>query len=375
MEPSVYVDTISFQIKESLWDSYSDLLMKFYKVNDLMLIPQTILTTDGKENEIHRLCQKTNLRTTISYINRNGNQYSNDTYTTFTFSGLKRYKNSKDAIRQKILNNFIQFLHTNNISFKIKKVDISFDMKVNKRKSIKHFFPIRSNKMGLRQSINSPFDYYEDTTLYVENKNIKKPSMKAYIYDKSIKENLDEKIIRFEISLRKFDNKTSEEFESFWNHINKQISKYNLYFFNDKANCDKNKRIYRNSNFKLSKTLSKSISNTKGIKVNLSLNDDLYKFFKSLFKETNIDINIPKKEYKEFSIRHKIHSYKKKKKINSTIAKQNDTQYNHIPIHSVHNISKKNKNNKFVVQSTYYYFTNFILLCIVFIKEHFINSG
>jgi len=56
--------------------------------------------------------------------------------------------------------------------------------------------------MGLKSALNSPFDYYEKTTLYLENKDVKRPSLKAYLYDND----LDKKIIRFEISIRNIKN-------------------------------------------------------------------------------------------------------------------------------------------------------------------------
>jgi len=60
--------------------------------------------------------------------------------------------------------------------------------------------------MGLKSALNSPFDYYEKTTLYLENKDVKRPSLKAYLYNKSVKNDLDKKIIRFEISIRNIKN-------------------------------------------------------------------------------------------------------------------------------------------------------------------------
>lgn len=137
------------------------------------------------------------------------------------------------------------------------------------------------NRMGLKSKPNDPFNYYENTTLYLEDNSVKKPSVKAYIYDKSIKNNLDERIIRFEVSIRNI-KKECNTFELIMEHIQRQLSKYRLYYFPVIADCNKNKWLYK-SNYKFSKKLEKSIFKYSGVEISISISNEIISFLSKLF--------------------------------------------------------------------------------------------
>lgn len=217
-----------------------------------------------------------------------------DHYTTFKFNGLKSYHINKDKNRNHALIKFIEFISTLDIEYRIKQADIAFDFFI-ENKSIENFLPVIK---GASTSINNPSNTFE-TTLYVGNKNVVKPSVIAYIYDKSIKENLNDKIFRFEISIRDF-NKIENNFEAVINHIKNRLSQYRLFYFDNKAHCNIIKREYRDNIPKKNKeNFSKSLEN-KAFKLsanefNLSLSDEIFAFINSIFTKSNKLVTVERK--------------------------------------------------------------------------------
>ena len=60
-------------------------------------------------------------------------------------------------------------------------------------------------------------------------------------------------------------------------HIQQQLSKYSLYYFDVIAECDKNKRIYKN-NYKVARKLEKSIIQSKAENIELAISDEIMIF-------------------------------------------------------------------------------------------------
>ena len=137
------------------------------------------------------------------------------------------------------------------------------------------------NRQGMKSKPNDPFNYYENTTLYLEDNSVEKPSLKAYIYDKSVKNNLDERIIRFEISIRNIKNEYIS-YETIVRHLQEQLSKYRLFYFPIIAECNNNKWLYK-SKYKFSRKLEKSIVKSGGVAIELSLSDEILEFLAKLF--------------------------------------------------------------------------------------------
>jgi hypothetical protein len=249
-------------------------------MHSLIFIPADI-QLNNIMNDLHKpdiIIYSTDTRHPIIYSYHNGS-VDETTYTTFKFVGLKSYNQKLDRRKYRLLNKFIDFLIKEDIGYRLKRFDIAYDFHINK--SIKNFLPIRVNKMGLRSKPNSPFDYYEKTTLYLEDKSIKKPSLRACLYDKSVKNNLDKKIIRFEISIRNIKNEFNS-YEDIIRHIQQQLSKYKLFYFSVIAECNKNKWLYK-SNYKFSRKLEKSIVKSGGVAIELSLSDEILEFLAKLF--------------------------------------------------------------------------------------------
>lgn len=269
------MDSITIQVINI--ELHQEQFIYFYDMHSLLFLSADIQSMEDMYKS-DRIVSISNTQETIIYSYHNGSM-DDTTYTTFKFVGLKSYDHKKDKRKSKVLNRFVDFLINHDIEYRLKVIDIAYDFAINK--SIKNFFPIRTNKQGLQSDVNDPFNYFENTTLYLEDKSIKKPSLKAYIYDKTVKNDLDEQIIRFEISIRNIDSKIVD-YDSILEHIQNQVSKYRLFYFDVIAECNKNKWIYK-KNYKVSRKLEKSIINSKGVEINLSISNDITDFLSKFF--------------------------------------------------------------------------------------------
>lgn len=324
------VDSISIQLINLQQTQVSP----FYSSNNLMFFKSEL----DNENIIQsRYTTKSDTRTNLFYTSHCGNRYNPNTYTTFNFSGLKSYKNKKDACRANILHDFLKFLPNIAIEKRLSKLDLYFDMAVDKE-YLDYFLPI---KTGQGTAVNNSFNYF-NTTLYIKDKNISKPSQRAYLYIKSIKEHLDEYIIRFEISIRNL-NKIENNYEAVLNHINKILSTYKLYHFNSKAKCNIIKRAY-NKNISKSKkenfpaALENRTKALGGQEIQLSISDETKALIKMFFKKSE------KKIKPERKIPTYIKNLPRKKRTKSTALKKKISIY-HIPKPKMHKNISSTKNS------------------------------
>ncbi len=207
------------------------------------------------------------------------------TYRTFEFIGLKSYNEIRDVKHQSILDNFLKLLQELLfIRYRVTKVDIYKDFHIADT-SIKNFFIARISKQGMRKALNNPFNYFEETTFYVEDKDTKKPLLKTYTYDKSIKENISNKIIRVEASVREIKY---NDYDSLKTHLDTMLSYYRLFYFGDVKNCNAIKTTYSNtmnSETKLSDKLSKKIGRFGGVEIDLSITHLVDKLLEQIYKE------------------------------------------------------------------------------------------
>jgi len=271
------IDSITIQVINLQLFNNEEKFIYFYEMHSLIFISADIQSKD----DIYKpdiITFATDTRHPIIYSYHNGS-VDGTTYTTFKFVGLKSYNKKLDRRKTRLLNKFIDFLIKIDIEYRLKTIDLAYDFHINK--SIKNFLPIMVNRIGMKSKPNDPFNYYENTTLYLEDGSVKDPSLKAYIYDKSVKNNLDDRIIRFEISIRKI-KKEFNTFEAIMEHIEDKLSKYRLFYFPVIAECNKNKWIYK-SNYKFSKKLEKSISKSNVIEVNVSISNEIVSFLSKLF--------------------------------------------------------------------------------------------
>lgn len=275
MQVHHHIDSITIQVINLPF--FQEEFIYFYQMHSLLFIGADMRGI----SDIHKpdiITFSSDTRHPLIYSYHNGSD--DDTkYTTFKFVGLKSYNQKLDRRKYRLLNKFIDFLIKIDIEYRLKTIDFAYDFHINK--SIKNFLPIMVNRVGMKSKPNDPHNYYENTTLYLEDDSVKSPSLKAYIYDKSVKNGLDERIIRFEISIRNIKKKYNT-FELIMEHLQGQLSKFRLYYFPVIAECNKNKWIYK-SNYKFSKKLEKSIVKSNGVEINISISNEITSFLSKLF--------------------------------------------------------------------------------------------
>ncbi len=283
MQVHHHIDSITIQVINLQLNNQEDFIY-FYDLHSLLFISADIQSKD----DIYKpdiITFATDTRHPIIYSYHNGSA-DGTTYTTFKFVGLKSYNQKIDKRKYRLLYKFIDFLIKIDIEYRLKTIDFAYDFHINK--SIKNFLPIMVNRMGLKSKPNDPFNYYENTTLYLEDNSVEKPSLKAYIYDKSVKNGLDERIIRFEVSIRNIKTECNT-FEATMEHLQWQLSRFRLYYFPVIAKCNDNKWLYKKKNklskkrYKFSKKLEKSIFKSDGIEINISISHEITSFLSKLF--------------------------------------------------------------------------------------------
>jgi len=280
MEILSSIDSISIQIINI--DYHKSLFRDFYSDNKLH--NNRIENQRNVEVVVYRFFERNETQLSLFYTSHCGSRHNPTTYTSFNFNGLKSYHENKDLKRTNILSKFIVFVTSHKIEFKLKKLDIDFDIKIQK-KSIENFLPIR---IGKKTGINDPLNFYTPPlsicnprdkfgcTLYVESKDIAKPSVRSYLYDKAFKEGLPYQLFRFEICIAKMQ-KTNNDFENVVKHIKSCVSKYRLFYISSIAKCNDIKRIYRENiknpkkeNFPI--TLQKKIRKIHAVEITLEIN-------------------------------------------------------------------------------------------------------
>lgn len=106
-------------------------------------------------------------------------------------------------------------------------------------------------------------------------------------------------MFRFEISIRDF-NKVDNDFEAVINHIKTKLSLYRLFYFENKANCNKIKREYRDNIKKkrvenFSKSLEHKAFKLSAYEFKLTLSDGILGLIKSIFIKNDSLISIERK--------------------------------------------------------------------------------
>lgn len=122
-------------------------------------------------------------------------------YITLEFAGLKRYNEKLDKMPNEALINICAFLNTRYITFKITGLDIALDL-------FTDFYKV----LALCTKKSPTTTYYEaneaqtySPTAYIEKilqSKRDRAIQRAYLYDKTYKENLGYKVTRFEVKLQ-----------------------------------------------------------------------------------------------------------------------------------------------------------------------------
>lgn len=150
-------------------------------------------------------------------------------YININFAGLRRYDEAIDTLSMLCVRLVCAYFNTSNITWKLRELDIFMDMECD-----------LDNVLALCVSKSPRTKYYAPyqeqmahSTVYIENiskKQLKTVMRRAYVYDKSIKANLDYSLTRFELKLR------SQYFNTYGfsiDSIAKALNKYLVMYFED----------------------------------------------------------------------------------------------------------------------------------------------
>jgi len=131
-------------------------------------------------------------------------------YVSLEFAGLMRYNQELDTFTNNTLFKIAAYLNTRNISFKLTGLDLCLDLYT----KYEHILALCTKKSPKTVYWTANELQFYDTTSYVEkipNHKLQLAVQRAYLYDKSFKEDLSYSLTRFEVKLQpKFFNKNRE---------------------------------------------------------------------------------------------------------------------------------------------------------------------
>lgn len=156
---------------------------------------------------------------------------------TVEFAGLKSYNYKKDNLMHNYLMKVISLFNFNNINFEV----IGLDLFVDVDKPFINMFAFCNKKVGKVKYYKTLEKQYHFRTHYIEkfNNTHKNIMRRAYLYDKSLKENLFLPITRFELKIqtRFFNRNKIDNFFGkkifYTNLLNRLIESYHILYFSN----------------------------------------------------------------------------------------------------------------------------------------------
>ena len=183
----------------------------FYKYNDKPISLSYLKTIDKRDLIVYH-------SNTILAVIKTG--FAKQFYITIEFAGLKSYNTQLDEQSNNYLLRLASYLNSNNIPFKIIELDICLDIESNFK-----------NILSVCVKRQPKVEYYKvdksqkyESTLYlekIEKEKLKSTSIRSYQYDKSKKENIqDRSITRFEIKIQpKYFINAGEDISKIEDHL------------------------------------------------------------------------------------------------------------------------------------------------------------
>jgi len=232
MNTTQSIDTLSITIYNPYYELNDIIINQWYSDN---LITQ--YTTKDKQGHSYKQLQINGIDIARAYhrpniVGFNQHQTKADYIQgtlSFNFAGLKSYNDNSDNLRLKALTTLLHILQDNNIAFKSKREDIANDIH---NSNYDNIVALRTNKQGYKHPFNKPSKSEYSTTFYLEQYS-PEPSLKALLYDKTVKEKskkniIESGIIRAEISIRTTQKQYSKirTKEQYIKHVQNQMNKY-----------------------------------------------------------------------------------------------------------------------------------------------------
>ena len=208
MRTETVIDTVALQC-----NFYDEDKCDVAKYEIIERLKQYRLHSDGKEFKLYtdddiEFEYKYKTVVTIdqgsfSYVTKDKKKANKVWYLSIKLAGLKRYVFERDKVSQNVLMLIISYLNTNKHTFKITQLDVALNI-----------FTKYSNTLALCTKRYSTTAYWManetqlyDTTRYIEKFKNEKHKADAVShgchYFKTVKEELDYDLVRFELSLQK----------------------------------------------------------------------------------------------------------------------------------------------------------------------------
>jgi hypothetical protein len=164
-------------------------------------------------------------------------KYRNDTvfYIKIVWAGLKRYNDHTDKLSLFCMMNICSWLYSRGHVLKLSELDIALDFEcqfphilalcIKRQPNVKYYKP-------------DDIQMYDGETAWVENINLKRKKhvkLLAQVYDKQLKEQLEDKVVtRFECAMKTpyFNNK-SNNFDELLKSIAGTLDRYAVLYFQD----------------------------------------------------------------------------------------------------------------------------------------------
>ena len=219
----------------------------FYKYNTKPIYLSSLKTIDKHDLIIYH-------SNTILAVIKTGYS-SKQFYITIEFAGLKSYNEKQDKQSNNYLLRLASYLNCNYIPFKIIELDICLDIIESNYKDVLSVCMKKQPKVDYYKVDDKSLNY--ESTLYlekIEKEKLKLTSIRSYLYDKSIKENIkDLSITRFEIKFQpKYFINAGEDISK----ISEHCKRYYTFLLVNKSDRDKILKVL-NKGARLNKTEKK----------------------------------------------------------------------------------------------------------------------
>ncbi len=243
MKYQTYVDSLGIRI-ESDRNMQQDVVNDIRNLTESVNLPFVASKHNHESNPLHRHnVFKNNRRvavvSTSAFVKRtkqNSTVFKKSIYyTKIEFAGLKSYHQGQDEFMLGYMIKVFVLLNTKKIAFSIISLDASLDILNSK---FKHILGLCSTRVPNTKyfKLNAQQPYI--TTQYIELPSNRSVST-AYVYDKAVKEKIDDEIVRMEIKLKpRFFNVHGLDFTK----IEKTLKRYHVLYFkrltDKEALCD-----------------------------------------------------------------------------------------------------------------------------------------
>lgn len=225
------IDTIGLQVD---FTSSTEQYKFFLLINKYLKVDEIHISTNNFKTIIY------GCKTIIGIIkmgmclmkNPLDNNLINNHYITIRFAGLKRYNTKIDTISRSILISICALLNTYKIKFKLIELDIAIDI----NSKLDNVLVLCTKKSPKTEYYDLNQKQFYADTIYLENmkkKKFKKTVLRAYYYNKRLKERKSKNELGFDLT--RFEVKLQTQYFKKYgfdvNVIKKALDRYHVMYF------------------------------------------------------------------------------------------------------------------------------------------------